>query len=259
MKVVVKKKQLQALYGSRHSEEAWHLYGARAQVAHTMTSVLNLAEASVPTSWRHHLVQLLAPYACTLDLFLAAEQHTCEGVLPSPPGNIFRAFAGCDFEKTCVVILGEPHVRPEWAQGLAYSVPAHNKGRPAALNSILGEVAREFGKQRSPDLSDWAPQGVLLLNTALTCREACQRTSHQPVWEPFIDRVLQYISTNAGAVVFMLWGHAARAKMHLLDGEKHLVLQAAHPAYAQEFAGCNHFAVANNWLVSRRREPVMWV
>lgn len=232
----------------------------------SIDGVLDLV-ARLDTNWRHHLHHLLVPYACTLDMYLAAEQQLCDGVasiLPQSQSAIFNTFAHCSFEDTCVVILGEPYTNPKWAHGLAYSIPngSPNAKAPSALHAILCEIAQEYGKQHDTDLTDWVEQGVLLLNTSLTCREACKQTSHQSVWEPFVDRVIHYVSEHVQSVVFMLWGQAAKAKVHLIDDSKHLVLHAPHPACSngcEQFAGCNHFAVANNWLVSRERRPVRWV
>ncbi|KAF6252716.1 uracil-DNA glycosylase Ung2 [Scenedesmus sp. NREL 46B-D3] len=233
--------------------------------------MLGLVEG-LATNWRHHLRQLLAPHACTLDMYLEAERQMCEGIaciLPRRQELVFNAFAHSELDDTCVVILGEPYAVQGWAHGLAYSVPAaaaasaSSDSQPAALHAILSELAAEYGTLRtSTDLTDWARQGVLLLNTSLTSRESCcSQASHHAAWEPFVDNVLRYISGCVPSVVFMLWGKAARAKAHLIDGDggQHLVLQAPHPVRAHEFAGCNHFAMANNWLVSRARRPVRWV
>jgi uracil-DNA glycosylase len=206
---------------------------------------------------------LLAPYACTIDIFLAADESMFKGVagiLPKPEAW-FAAFAQCDFADTKVVIIGDTFNSPEWATGLAYSIPAAaDRPMPAATAAILAEVAAEFGKQHSPDLTDWGKQGVLLLNRSLTSREACKSTAHLPMWEPFTDKIIKYTSENLEGVVYMLWGEESKSKVRLIDEDKHLVLRAAHPTCCgHKFAGCNHFAVANNWLVSRSRLPVMWV
>lgn len=222
--------------------------------------VMSLADA-LPTNWRHHLRQLLAPHACTINMFLQAEAEMCAGVagvLPAAP-LVFNAFGWSSFEDTCVVIVGDPYVSPHWAHGLALSVPADGLPLPPVLQAVLSEVARSFGRQREGTLTDWASQGVLLLNASLTCREGCKATAHLVVWEPFIDRLIRYVSANLPPAVFLLWGQAARAKGELVDRERHLVLEGPHPAACRaRFVGCNHFATANNFLVSRGRPPVRW-
>jgi uracil-DNA glycosylase len=231
-----------------------------------MTSVGIMTVAlTIPTSWRGSVVKLLDPYATTIDMFLEAEQYMCDGIARTLPETwqIFDAFRHCDLEDTSVVIVGAPHAEAAWAQGLAYSVPPSCTKLPAGTQSIIREVARSYGTTRSADLTDLARQGVLLLNDGLTCREGCgqgpHQNPHQAAWGPFVDGVLQLVSEKLPAVVFMCWGNDAQAKAQLVDTKKHLVLKAPHPAATcKTFLGCNHFAVANNWLVSRRRMPIMW-
>lgn len=227
---------------------------------------MSLLESCVHTSWRSELQALLAPYAFTIDLFLTSESDTFDGVadiLPLSACSIFGAFQHCDFADTKVVILGEPYTDPHLNTGLAYSTPPLHARAPPATSNILAQVTREYGKARgSPDLTSWARQGVLLLNMPLTVREACKRSAHDQVWEPFVTRVLQAVSTRAceAGVVFMLWGKQAQSMAPHIShaGGNNLVLCAAHPACGRMFDGCNHFSKANNYLVACGRAPIKW-
>lgn len=117
-----------------------------------------------------------------------------------------------------MVILGEPYTSPDCAHGLVYSIPQQAASRqrpPAALQHLLDAVAAAYGKQRKDggDLTDWARQGMLLLPCPLTCREgACQVDAHKAAWDPFVERLVRYMSAQLPGIVFLLLGSRARAK-----------------------------------------------
>ncbi len=181
-----------------------------------------------------------------------------------PPGKlIFNAFQRTPFDKVKVVILGQdPYHGTGQAHGLSFSVPPGIKPPPSLVN-IFKELQNDLGipKPANGNLESWADQGVLLLNATLTVR-AGEAGSHQNQgWETFTNSVIEKISQQKSKVVFLLWGKFAQAKESLVDGDKHLVLKAAHPspfsAY-KGFLGCGHFSKANNYLEQNGIDPVNW-
>jgi uracil-DNA glycosylase len=179
-----------------------------------------------------------------------------------PPSDLFRAFKETPFNSVKVVILGQdPYHNPEQAHGLCFSVPSGTKAPPSLVN-IFRELAADTGTKRTDtDLTDWAKQGVLLLNSTLTVLEN-QPTSHADIgWEDFTDHVIKTISDKQENVVFLLWGAYAQSKKSLIDTSKHLVLEAPHPsplsAY-RGFFGSRPFSKANNYLLKKSQTPINW-
>jgi uracil-DNA glycosylase len=183
-------------------------------------------------------------------------------VSPSP-SRMFRAFDLCTPQEVRVVILGQdPYHTPGVADGLAFSSFGTNPVPPSLVN-MLKEIEAEFGCvcPRTPDLTRWAEQGVLLLNTALTV-ESGRANSHAEIgWHLFTDAVIRIISREEEHVVFMLWGNNARQKKTLIDTSKHLVLESPHPSPLSAhkgFFGNGHFIKANAYLKSHERGEVRW-
>ncbi|MCQ2547511.1 MAG: uracil-DNA glycosylase [Clostridia bacterium] len=179
-----------------------------------------------------------------------------------PKEDIYKALKLCPYEKTRVVILGQdPYHEEGQAMGLAFSVP-EGVPAPPSLQNIFKELDMEYGaKKRSTDLTDWAKQGVLLLNTCLTVR-AGQAGSHRGHgWEEFTDSVIKMISQGDRPVVFILWGRDARNKASLIDKSRHLVLEGPHPsplsAYRGFFGG-NYFLKANEFLKKNGYKEIIW-
>jgi uracil-DNA glycosylase len=181
-----------------------------------------------------------------------------------PPGKeIFNAFQHCPVEAVKVVILGQdPYHGIGQAHGLSFSVKPGVPFPPSLLN-ILKEIKADIGTDIPPngDLTRWADQGVFLLNATLTVR-ANQAGSHQNQgWETFTDEVIRVLSANRENVVFMLWGAYAQKKAELIDSKKHLILEAPHPSPLSAhrgFLGCRHFSQANNYLLQKGIEPIIW-
>ena len=150
-----------------------------------------------------------------------------------PPGKlIFNAFDLCPPEKTKVVILGQdPYHGPGQAHGLCFSVP-RGVPHPPSLINIFKELEKDVKTPypKSGNLSPWAKQGVLLLNTTLTV-QANRAGSHQGKgWEKFTDQVIHILSNNYKNIVFLLWGSYAKQKIKIIDREKHFVLTSGHPS-----------------------------
>ncbi|OJV53769.1 MAG: uracil-DNA glycosylase [Bacteroidetes bacterium 43-16] len=192
------------------------------------------------------------------------KQDISSGIEVYPNGkDIFRAFELCSFEDTKVVLLGQdPYHGPGQAHGLCFSVPEGIRTPPSLVN-IYKELHTDIGCiiPNHGNLSKWAAQGVLMLNTSLTV-QAQQAGSHSKIgWERFTDSVIKKVSAGKENVVFILWGGHARSKAGLIDATKHLVLQSAHPSPLSAhngFWGNKHFSTCNNYLVAHGKTPVDW-
>lgn len=178
--------------------------------------------------------------------------------------NIFKAFSLTKLDNLKVVILGQdPYHGFGQAQGLAFSTPANIKN-PPSMQNILKEIQSDLGKKsicEDGDLTPWAKQGVLLLNTILTVEEAKPKSHHNLGWEVFTDNIIKYISDNCKDTIFILWGSPAISKTKLIDTKKHHILTAPHPSPLSSyrgFFGCKHFSQTNNILKSLNKEPIVW-
>ena len=178
--------------------------------------------------------------------------------------NIFKAFSLTKLDNLKVVILGQdPYHGYGQAQGLAFSTPSNIKN-PPSMQNILQEIAGDLQRPSvclDGDLTTWAEQGVLLLNTVLTVEEA-KAGSHQKLgWEIFTDNIIKYISQNCSDIVFLLWGSPAIKKSNLIDANKHHILASVHPsplsAY-RGFLGCKHFSKTNQILKKLNKEEINW-
>ncbi|AXH10996.1 uracil-DNA glycosylase [Malaciobacter halophilus] len=178
--------------------------------------------------------------------------------------NIFRAFELTDIDNLKVVILGQdPYHGLNQAQGLAFSTPSSIKNPPSMVN-ILKEIKQDL-KHNSTcedgDLTSWAKQGVLLLNTILTVEESKPKSHHKLGWEIFTDNIIKYINKNCKNIVFLLWGAPAISKSKIINEDIHYILTAPHPsplsAY-RGFFGCEHFSKTNEILVKLGKEPIKW-
>ena len=178
--------------------------------------------------------------------------------------NIFKAFFLTKLDNLKVVILGQdPYHGFGQAQGLAFSTPANIKN-PPSMQNILKEINSDLGKKsicEDGDLTPWAKQGVLLLNTILTVEEAKPKSHHNLGWEVFTDNIIKYISDNCEDTIFILWGSPAISKTKLIDRKKHHILTAPHPSPLSSyrgFFGCKHFSQTNDILKSLNKEAIIW-
>jgi uracil-DNA glycosylase len=178
--------------------------------------------------------------------------------------NVFHAFERTPFDQVKVVILGQdPYHGQGQAHGLSFSVP-QGVPAPPSLRNILKEVVEDTGKKpatQTTDLSPWADQGVLLLNTLLTV-EAGQPMSHKDMgWEALTCQVIAELSSQREHLVFLLWGSKAQDFSNVIAKDSHLILTAAHPsplsAY-RGFFGCRHFSKANAYLKMHGINPIRW-
>ena len=177
--------------------------------------------------------------------------------------DIFNAFHLTPLSKVKVVILGQdPYHEPGQAHGLSFSV---KKGiqKPPSLENIYKELQSDLGCSipKSGDLTYWAEQGVLLLNSLLTVR-AHEAFSHKGMgWEEFTDSAIKAVAMQDRPIVFILWGSAARSKKAFITNPQHLVIESAHPsplsAY-RGFFGSRPFSRCNDYLVSKNITPIDW-
>ncbi len=202
-----------------------------------------------------------SPSYLALREFLKQEYST-RTIYP-PMHDIFNALKKVELDKIKVVILGQdPYHEEGQAMGLSFSV---RKGiiKPPSLVNMYKEIEKETGEVMPShgDLTGWAEQGVLLLNAVLTVREH-QANSHKGKgWEQFTDGVIKKVSLLTSGVVFMLWGANARQKKQIIDGNKHLILECAHPSPLSAyngFFGCGHFNKANEYLTANGKTPIDW-
>lgn len=205
--------------------------------------------------------ELSKDYYLTLREFLKSEYRTAR-VYP-PMNDIYNALRTTSYKDTRVVILGQdPYHGPGQAHGLCFSVK-RGVAPPPSLKNIFKELESELGitEPECGELTGWAKQGVLLLNTTLTVREGKPQSHKGKGWEILTDRIIELLDKKDEPCVFLLWGANARAKKALISSARHLVLECAHPSPLSAhagFFGCNHFIRANEFLIKSGREPVRW-
>lgn len=213
--------------------------------------------------WREVLNEELdKPYIHNLNNFLSLERakHT---VFPDN-SMLFSALNTTSFKAIKVVILGQdPYHQLGQANGLAFSV-SKGTGVPPSLRNIYKELEDDIHNFIIPthgDLSSWAKQGVLLLNTTLSVREN-QAGSHQKHgWEELTNSIIQKISEKKNNVVFILWGKSAQSKSEVIDQDKHFIISSAHPSplsVYRGFWGSKPFSKTNNYLIKHGKKPIDW-
>ena len=191
------------------------------------------------------------------------KQEYSERVIYPDMYDLYNCFRYTPLNGLKAVILGQdPYHEPNQAHALCFSVKKGVTIPPSVVN-IYKEISDDLGIKEPDcgDLTKWAKEGVLLLNTTLTVREH-QANSHSKCgWAWFTDSVIKLISENTENTVFILWGGNARSKVPLIDGAKHFILQCAHPSPLSAnngFFGCSHFSKANAYLISHGKQPIDW-
>jgi uracil-DNA glycosylase len=202
-------------------------------------------------------------YMVKLRQFLKEEQEAGHKTYPKN-ADIFNAFWKTPFDQLKVVLLGQdPYHGVNQAHGLSFSV---QKGinPPPSLKNIYKELSTDIPGFVTPshgDLTEWAEQGVMLLNATLTVRAGTPGSHQKKGWEIFTDTVIQKISEQKKGIIFLLWGKFAQAKAELIDAKKHHILKAAHPSpYSADagFFGCHHFSKTNAILEKEGKKPIDW-
>jgi uracil-DNA glycosylase len=212
----------------------------------------------IEPSWKEVLEQEFEKdYFVKLAEFVKEEYKTSTVYPPSK--FIFRAFWETPFDKVKVVILGQdPYHGDGEANGLCFAV---NNGvrLPPSLQNIYKEIKRDLGT--SGDVSRWAKQGVLLLNSTLTVRANTPGSHQKRGWEEFTDVVIKVLSEKRDNLVFILWGKYAQDKGKVIDDTKHLVIKSPHPspfAANSGFFGSKPFSKCNDYLTSFKKESIKW-
>lgn len=180
-----------------------------------------------------------------------------------PMSDIFNALRYTSYENTRVVILGQdPYHGAGQAHGLCFSVK-NGVPQPPSLKNIFKELQSEYGLKppESGELTGWAKQGILLLNTTLTVRDGQPQSHKGKGWEILTDKIISKINEKSSPVVFLLWGGNARAKKNLITNSRHLVLECAHPSPLSAyngFFGCGHFKKTNQFLSENGFDEIIW-
>ena len=221
-----------------------------------------MSTVRIEESWKAALDKdFEQPYFQEIASFIKKEKQ--DGKIIYPPGSlIFNAFDTTPFDAVKVIILGQdPYHNPNEAMGLSFSVPKGVR-TPPSLKNIYKEIQTDLGLTipNHGDLTEWAKQGVFLLNAMLTV-EKKQPRSHQKIgWQTFTDAVIKRLSEEREHLVFMLWGNFAKKKKELINSNKHLILEAAHPSplAGGAFFGCQHFSKANDYLSNNGIPPINW-
>ena len=201
-------------------------------------------------------------YYIELNKFLTKEYNK-KKIYPALE-DLFNSFKYTPYDKVKVVILGQdPYHGEGQAMGLSFSV---NDGIkiPPSLSNIYKEIALEYGYDDIPDngnLTKWARQGVLLLNSVLTVEEGRPGSHKDKGWETFTDNIIKLLNEKDTPIIFMLWGNYAITKSRYITNSKHLVLTSPHPSpfsARKGFFGCNHFKEANKFLKENNIEEIDW-
>ncbi len=200
-------------------------------------------------------------YFIKLTDFVRNQYLSGKQIYPEPK-NIFNAFNLCPIDDVRVVIIGQdPYHEPGQAHGLCFSVP-NGVALPPSLINIYKEIESDLGRKSitNGDLSEWAKQGVLLLNSTLTVQAHLAASHAGHGWEQFTDAVIRAVAKREH-IVYMLWGSYAQRKAEFVDASKNLILKSVHPsplsAY-RGFFGNKHFSRANDYLIANSKTPIEW-
>lgn len=222
-----------------------------------------MALIKLSNSWSPFLAnELQKDYFKKLEAFLL-EQYSGEKIIYPEVKYILRALDIVSPHDIKVVILGQdPYHGEGQAHGLSFSV---NDGVcfPPSLRNIFTELKSDLNVEipESGNLTKWAEQGVLLLNTVLSVEKEKAASHSNKGWEQFTDRIIAIINENCDHVVFILWGAKAQLKANFVDRNKHLVLESAHPsplASYRGFFGSRPFSKANAWLLKMGKSEIKW-
>lgn len=223
-----------------------------------------LDKVKLPEDWKKALEdELTSENMDELREFLKQAYQSNDSIYPPAP-LMFNALNLTPLSRVKVVILGQdPYHGPGQAMGLSFSVPKIIP-KPPSLNNVLKEMATDIGiaPSKHGDLTYWAQQGVLLLNSSLTVKES-EPNSHQNAgWEQFTDKVIDIVNEQTEHTVFILWGSKAQKKGKYIDTDKHLILTAVHPsplaANRGGFFGTKPFSKTNDYLKQHGQTPIDW-
>jgi len=220
-------------------------------------------DVKIEQSWKDALAaEWDMPYFAALTDFVRGEYMAGKQIYPAP-GNIFAAFDLCPFDKVKVVIIGQdPYHEPGQAHGLCFSVKSPTPPPPSLLN-IYKEISDDLGRpsKTGGDLTDWARQGVLLLNSTLTVQCHAAASHAGKGWETFTDAAVRALNEKRKNIVYILWGGYAQRKGAFINADENLVLKSPHPSPLSAsggFFGNKHFSRANEYLAAHGESPIDW-
>lgn len=197
-----------------------------------------------------------------IELFSWLENEYSNKTIFPPKEKVFNALNHVELDKVKVVIIGQdPYHTYGQADGLAFS--CHNGTPQPSLKNIYKEISSDLNIEMgtSTDLTPWAKQGVMLLNTSLTVVEHLPASHSNKLWHKFTTEIVKILNEQNQPIVFMLWGNHAKSFLPILNNPHHLILQSAHPspfsAY-NGFFGCKHFSKCNDFLISHNLTPINW-
>jgi uracil-DNA glycosylase len=226
-----------------------------------MTDTLKLQDL-IQNGWKNVLKSCFDENWMTQLEAQLLDEYTNHTIFP-PFSSICKALELTSFDAVKVVIIGQdPYHGVGEAQGFSFSVPNGVK-MPPSLRNICKELMLDLGIERTQsDLTDWANQGVLLLNSVLTVR-ANEPGSHAKIgWQSFTTQILQHLNAREKPIVFMLWGSYAQQMGKNLDDSKHLIIRSAHPsplaANRGRWFGSKPFSQANAYLAAKGMDPIRW-
>jgi uracil-DNA glycosylase len=219
-------------------------------------------------SWQPWLKQeLQQPYMQDLEAFLDRDERE-QTILP-PKHQWFAAFEHVALDDIKVVIIGQdPYFNPKQAMGLAFSV-ARQQRIPPSLNNIYQEIQNDLGhaKPTHGDLTEWAQQGVFLLNASLTVQEGSPGSHLKHGWQQFTSACIDLLNKEKKQIVFLVWGAFAKKVCHNVDEMQHKVIKTSHPSplgahksnsTTPAFFGSRCFSQANQWLIKHDIKPIQW-
>lgn len=216
-------------------------------------------------TWKEKLSTFTSTKSFASTYAFVKQKYESKEVCYPPKELIFNAFQTTPIESLKVVIVGQdPYHQPDQAMGLAFSV---NKGVtvPPSLKNIYKNLENDpkvdFKTPKHGDLTNWANQGVFLINTVLTVTYNEANSHKKSGWLKFTDEVIRVVNKECDGVVFLLWGKPAEKKESMIDGKKHLVLKSSHPSPFSArygFLDCGCFSEANEWLEEKGKGAIDW-
>lgn len=222
-------------------------------------------------SWQKILVdEFQKSYYKNLTNFIESQRDQFpESIFPAEE-HTFQALNLCDFEAVKVVILGQdPYPTKGHANGLSFSVQPTVSPLPKSLQNIFKELKANYPEKefQNGDLTVWAKQGVLLLNTTLTVLEGNPNSHSKQGWEIFTSEIIRKIAESGSEIVFLLFGRNAHLKGSLIDSSRHFVIKTSHPSPLgvfkkgkdfEAFYGSNIFVLTNNYLKEKGKKDINW-
>jgi uracil-DNA glycosylase len=232
----------------------------------------------IPNDWQLLLADYLESPAWKRLCEAFEEEHKAHGLKIRPDKDkLFYALQLTPVDSVKVILLGQdPYHSPNLAQGLAFSIPETiplgSKEFPSSLRNMNKALLIEgFGSLRHGDLSHWAKQGVLLLNTSLSVRMGEANSHAQLGWKPFIETLIKKLSSNTSGLIWLLWGsHAQSLEEYVQNPEQHLILKSSHPSglgvyktsnpfiYLGDQKSCGHFSKTNEYLNAHKKGGIIW-